>query len=128
MFTEFTSLTAVEQCKVYDAIISDCRSTLLLDENKVPYNMEPIIALSMCKIQQTSDRTKTFSIDWSHLEYLLTDAEYFGKLQMDVSSFPRGVTTYHLEDVDHDITISTVVEMDGTPMTERKINNIVTTI
>ena len=128
MFTELTSLTAVEQRKVYDAIVSECRSTMLLDEHKIPYNMEAIIALSMCKIEQTSDHTKTFSIDWSRLEYLLTDAEYFGKLQMDVSSFPRGVTTYHLEDVDHDITISTVVEMDGTPMTERRLNNIVNTI
>jgi hypothetical protein len=128
MFTEFTSLTGVEQRKVFDAVISECRSTVLLDENKIPFNLEPIIALSMCKIQQSSDHTRTFVIDWSHLEYLLTDAEYFGKLLMDTSSFPRGVTTYHLDDVDHDITMSTEVEMDATPMTERRINNIVTTI
>ena len=62
------------------------------------------------------------------MEYLLTDAEYFDKMQMDAANFPRGQTTYHIDDVEEDITINTVVEMDGTPMLESKLNDIITTI
>ena len=47
MITEFTSLTGVDQRQVFDAMISDLRSTVLLDENKKPHNLEVIIALGL---------------------------------------------------------------------------------
>ena len=49
-------------------------------------------------------------------------------MQMDTANFPRGQSTYHIVDVEEDVTINTVVEMDGTPMLESKINDIITTI
>jgi len=128
MITEFTSLTGVDQRQVFDETISDLRSTVLLDENKIPHNMEVIVTLGLCKILQSTDHTSKYSINWRNLGHLLTDAEYFAKMQMDTANFPRGQTTYHIADIEEDVTINTVVEMDGTPMLESKINDITTTI
>jgi len=47
---------------------------------------------------------------------------------METANFPRGQTTYQIVDIEEDVRINTVVEMDGTPMVERKINDIITTI
>ena len=60
--------------------------------------------------------------------HLLTDANYFTKVQMDTANFPRGQTAYRIVEIEEDVTINTVVEMDGTPMLESKINDIITTI
>ena len=128
MLTEFTSLTGVDQRQVFDEIISDLRSTVLLDENKIPHNMEVIVTLGLCKILQSTDHTRKYSINWRNLGHLLTDAEYFTKMHMDTANFPRGQTTYRIVDIEEDVTINTVVEMDGTPMLESKINDIITTI
>ena len=85
MVTEFTSLTGVDQRQVFDAITSELRSTVLLDEHKKPFNLEVIIALAICKILQSTDHTKKYSIDWRNLGHLLTDAENFEKMQMDTA-------------------------------------------
>ena len=126
MLTEFTSFTGIEQRKVFEEIISDFRSTVLLDENKKPHNLEVIIALGLCKILQSRDHTRRFSINWRNLGHLLTDTEYYPKMQMDTANFPRGQTTYQFADIEEDVTINTVVEMDGAPIVERKINDIPT--
>ena len=63
MLTEFTSLTGVDQRQVFDEIISDFRSTVLLDKNKKPHNLEVIIALGLCKILQSTDHTRKYSIN-----------------------------------------------------------------
>jgi len=62
------------------------------------------------------------------LGHLLTDANYFTKMQMDTANFPRGQTAYRIVEIEEDVTINAVVEMDGTPMLESKINDIITTI
>ena len=128
MLTEFTSLTGVEQRKIFDEIISECRTTVLLDDRKRPFNLEAIIALAKCKILQSTEHTRKHAIDWRHLENLLINAEYLEKMQMDAGLFPRGQTAYNIDDVEEEILINTVIEMDGTPMSKRKINNIITTI
>ena len=58
-------------------------------------------------------------MNWMNLGQLLTDTEYYAKMQMD---------TNQIVDIEEDVTINTVVEMDGTPMLESKINDIITTI
>ena len=94
----------------------DLRNTVVFDNRKNPFNMEAIIALSKCKILQSTGHTKKYEIDWRHLENLLIDAEYLEKMQMDAGSFPRGQTGYSIDDVEEEIVINTVIEMDGSLM------------
>ena len=128
MLTEYTSLSVFEQLKAFDEVIADLRNTVVFDNRKNPFNLEAINALSRCKIPQSTEHTKKYEIDWRHLENLLIDAEYLEKMQMDTGSFPRGQTAYNIDDVEEEILINTVIEMDGTLMSERKINDLTTTI
>jgi hypothetical protein len=86
MIAEFTSLTGVDQRQLFDAMISDLQSTVLLDENKKPHNLEVRIALGLYKILQSTDHTRKYSINWRNLGHSLTDAEYFTKMQIDTAN------------------------------------------
>ena len=67
MIKEFTSLEPVEQRRIYDIILSEFRTTTLVDRNKRFYNLEAVIALSFCEIYQFVEFTIDFSVDWSNL-------------------------------------------------------------
>jgi hypothetical protein len=120
MITEFTSLEPVEQRRIYNIILSEFRTTTLVDRNKRSYNLEAVIALSFCKIYRFVEFTSDFSVDWSNLSRLLPDADYYAEYQLNTANFPRGRSHYHVYDIDQDVTLHTVVD--------KRINDIINMI
>ncbi len=108
MINEFTSLEPVEQRRIYDILLSEFRTTTLVDRNKRSYNLEAVIALSFCKNYQFVEFSSDFSVDWSRI---LPDADYYDKYQLNTANFPRSRSQYHLYDIDEDVTLHTVVDV-----------------
>ena len=127
MIKEFNSLTPTEQRRVYDIILAKLRNATVLDSSKESHNLEMIIALSYFKIIECSDHSKDYDtiIDWADLSNTFPDAAYLEEQHLKTTDCPRGITTYHLTEAGEDVTMNTAVDLNGTPMSEERINDIV---